>query len=184
MIMMMRKANKSPLLLTIIHTVLFNFASSAAGIVLAHRKHSKNININQINSWLPIPQEGHFSPFILSVSPMFLPTVVLKWQQSTHACLVVVQSPSRAQLLVTTWTVACDLPCPSLSPVVCSNSCPSRRWCYLTISASAAPSPFALHVSQHQSLFQWVGSSHQVAKVLELHFSISPSNEYSWLCLP
>ena len=178
MIMMMRKANKSPLLLTIIHTVLFNFASSAAGIVLAHRKHSKNININQINSWLPIPQEGHFSPFILSVSPMFLPTVVLKWQQSTHACLVVVQSPSRAQLLVTTWTVACDLPCPSLSPVVCSNSCPSRRWCYLTISASAAPSPFALHVSQHQSLFQWVGSSHQVAKVLELQLQ---HQSFQWI---
>ena len=30
------------------------------------------------------------------------------------------------------------------------------------------PSPSALSVSQHQSLFQWVGSSHQVAKVLEL----------------
>ena len=29
------------------------------------------------------------------------------------------------------------------------------------------PSPFALSVSQHQGLFQWAGSSHQVAKVLE-----------------
>ena len=29
-------------------------------------------------------------------------------------------------------------------------------------------SPLALHLSQHQSLFQWVHSSHQVAKVLEL----------------
>ena len=28
------------------------------------------------------------------------------------------------------------LPCPSLSPRVCSNSCPLRRWCYLTISLS------------------------------------------------
>ena len=31
------------------------------------------------------------------------------------------------------------------------------------------PSP-ALHLFQHQGLFQWVGSSHQVAKVLELQF--------------
>ena len=38
----------------------------------------------------------------------------------------------------------------------------------LTISFSAAPSPLAFHLSQHQGLFQWVGSSHQVAKVLEL----------------
>ena len=29
-------------------------------------------------------------------------------------------------------------------------------------------SPFAFNVSQHQGLFQWVSSSHQVAKVLEL----------------
>ena len=29
------------------------------------------------------------------------------------------------------------------------------------------PSPPALNLSQHQGLFQWVGSSHQVAKVLE-----------------
>ena len=30
------------------------------------------------------------------------------------------------------------------------------------------PSPHALSVSQHQGLFQWVGSSYQVAKVLTL----------------
>ena len=28
------------------------------------------------------------------------------------------------------------LPCPSLSPRACSNSCPLSRWCYLTISSS------------------------------------------------
>ena len=43
------------------------------------------------------------------------------------------------------------------------------------------PSPLALNLSQHQGLFQWVSSLHQVPKVLELHFSISPSNEYSGL---
>ena len=31
----------------------------------------------------------------------------------------------------------------------------------------SSPSPSALNLSQHQSLFQWVNSSHQVAKVLE-----------------
>ena len=30
------------------------------------------------------------------------------------------------------------------------------------------PSPPAFNLSQHQGIFQWVGSSHQVAKVLEL----------------
>ena len=30
-------------------------------------------------------------------------------------------------------------PCPSLSPGVCSNSCPSSRWCFPTISSSVVP---------------------------------------------
>ena len=32
----------------------------------------------------------------------------------------------------------------------------------------SSPSPPAFNLSQHQSLFQWVNSSHEVAKVLEL----------------
>ena len=42
-------------------------------------------------------------------------------------------------------------------------------------------SPPAFNLSQHQGLFKWVSSLHQMAKVLEFHFSISPSNEYSRL---
>ena len=43
------------------------------------------------------------------------------------------------------------------------------------------PSPLAFSLAQHQGLFQGVSSSHQVAKVLEVQFSISLSNEYSGL---
>ena len=35
-------------------------------------------------------------------------------------------------------------------------------------------SPFAFNLSQHRGLFQWVGSSHQVAKVLELWLQYQP----------
>ena len=73
------------------------------------------------------------------------------------------------------------LPCPSLSPGVCTNSCPLSQWCHPTISSSVIPSPPTFNLSQHQGLFQWVSSSHQVAKVLSFSFSISPSNEYSGL---
>ena len=45
----------------------------------------------------------------------------------------------------------------------------------------SSPSPPTFNLSQHQGLFQWVSSSHEVAKVLEFSFSISPSNEYSGL---
>ena len=39
----------------------------------------------------------------------------------------------------------------------------------------------AFNLYQHQGLFQWVSSSHQVAQVLEFSFSTSSSSEYSWL---
>ena len=48
----------------------------------------------------------------------------------------------------------------------------------ITISSSAAPSPFAFNLSQHQGLFQWISSSHQMTQVLELQPGISLSNEY------
>ena len=70
------------------------------------------------------------------------------------------------------------LRCPSPSPRACTNSCPLSRWCYPKISSSVAPSPPAFNLSHHQGLNQWDSSSHQVAKVLEISFSISPSNKY------
>ena len=39
----------------------------------------------------------------------------------------------------------------------------------------------AFNLFQHQGLFQWISSSHQVAKVWSFSFSISPYNEYSGL---
>jgi len=76
------------------------------------------------------------------------------------------------------------LPCPSLSPGVCSNSCPLSRRCYLTISSSAAPPPLLFLPSIFPSIrvySQWVSSSHPMAKVSELQLQNSPSNEYSGL---
>ena len=57
-------------------------------------------------------------------------------------------------------------PCPSPTPGVHSDLSPLSQWCHLTISSSVVPSP-AFSLSQHQGLFKWVSSSHEVAKVLE-----------------
>ena len=47
--------------------------------------------------------------------------------------------------------------------------------------ALSPPSPHTLHLSLHQSLFQWVGFLHQVAKVLELqHASVLAMNIQGW----
>ena len=58
-------------------------------------------------------------------------------------------------------------PCPSPTPGVCSYLCPSSRWCHPAISCSVVPFSSCPRSSQHQGLFQWINSSHEVAKVLE-----------------
>ena len=45
----------------------------------------------------------------------------------------------------------------------------------------SSPSPPTINLSRHRALFQWVSSSHQVAKYLSFSFSISPSNEHPGL---
>ena len=60
------------------------------------------------------------------------------------------------------------LPCPSHLELAQTHV----HWVSDTIQPShplSSPSPPALNLSHHQGLFQWVGSLHQVAKVLELY---------------
>ena len=70
--------------------------------------------------------------------------------------------------------------CPSLSPGVCSHSCPLSQWCYLTISSSVTlfcsslqsfPASGSFPMSQ---LIRW-------PKYWSFSLSISPSNVYSGL---
>ena len=95
--------------------------------------------------------------------------------------VTVVQSLHHVWLFATPWTVACQA---SLSFMV------SRSLIKFMSTESVKPSNHLIlcclllllpSVSQHQSLFQWVGSSHQVAKYWSFSFSISPSNTYSGL---
>ena len=72
-----------------------------------------------------------------------------------------VQSLSPAQLFVTPWTVHHQLLELTQTEV---------HWVSDAIQPSnplSSPSPPAFNLSKHQGLFQWVSSSHQVAKVLE-----------------
>jgi len=45
----------------------------------------------------------------------------------------------------------------------------------------SSPSPPGLNLSQHQGLYKWVSSTHQVAKVLEFQLHIRRSNEHPGL---
>ena len=73
------------------------------------------------------------------------------------------------------------LPSPSPNFRACSNSCSTRRWCHSTVSSLSPPSLSAFNLSQHQGLFKWISSLHQVAKVLEFQLQNQSFNEHSGL---
>ena len=55
-------------------------------------------------------------------------------------------------------------PCPSLTPRVHSNSCPSRRWCHSAISSSVPISPCPQYLTASRAfplsqIFAWGGQS-------------------------
>ena len=59
-------------------------------------------------------------------------------------------------------------PCPSPTPGVHSDSCPSSQWCHPAISSSVFPFSSCPQSLPASEFFQWVSSSHEVAKVLEI----------------
>ena len=66
------------------------------------------------------------------------------------------------------------LPCPSPTPGVYSNSCPSSRWCHPTISPSVLSSPPAFNLSQHQDLSNESALCIRWPKYWSFSSSISP----------
>ena len=76
-------------------------------------------------------------------------------------------------------------PCPSPTPGVHPDSCALSRWCHSAISSSVVPFSSCPQSFQHQGLFQWVNSSHQVAKGLEFplqhqSFQWTPRIDFLW----
>ena len=106
---------------------------------------------------------------ILSIFQTFLLFLHLLWLAVTSDIWCSVQWLSHVQFFATLWITGRQA-CPSLTSGVHPNSCPLSQWCDPTIlNHHPLLSPFLLtfNLSQHQDLFQWVNSSHQVAKVLE-----------------
>ena len=107
------------------------------------------------------------------------------WPKKANSCLSV-HSLSRVRLFAAPWTAARQ----AFLPIINSQSLLKLMSIELVVPTNhlilchlllLLPSPPSFNLSQHQGLFQWVSSSHQVAKVLEFQHNISPSNEYSGL---
>ena len=91
-----------------------------------------------------------------------------------------VQSLSRVRLFATPWIAG--PPCPSPTPGVYSNSCPSSWWCHPAISSSVDPfasCPQSLPASGSflmSQLFTWGGQSIGVSASA----SVPPMNTQDW----
>ena len=93
-----------------------------------------------------------------------------------------VQLLSPVRLFVTPWITAHQASCPSPTPGVYSNPCPSSQWCHSAISSSVIPFSSCLQslpasgsfpVSQ---LFSWGGQSIGVSASA----SVLPMNTQDW----
>ena len=88
---------------------------------------------------------------------------------------------SVAKSFATPWKAACHISLSftisqSLLKLISIESVMSSNHFILSPS-----SPFAFNLSQHQDLFQWVGSCTRWPKYWSFSFNISPSNEYAGL---
>ena len=68
--------------------------------------------------------------------------------------------------------------CPSPTPRVYSNSCPLSCDVIQPSHPLLPPSPPTFNLSQHQGLFKWVSSLHQVAEVVDFQLQHQSFNEH------
>ena len=133
-----------------------------------------------------IYHEFNFLLILIKIDIIKNPTVIVAFcafgiifkHKSLWHLIVVEQSLSHGQLSATAWTAAC---LPSLSFTISWSLLKLVRWIDDALQPShplSSLSPPALNPSQHQALFQWAGSSHQVAKVLELQLQ---HQSFQWL---
>ena len=133
--------------------------------------HTQPISVgkNCTSPWLPGygTHWGHFGDWLQQFQSFYFDLLLF-----SHS---VVSDSSQSHVLQ-----HARLPCPLLSPRVCSNSCPLSQWCLPTISSSVTPFYSCLQsfpasrsfpVSQ---LFTSGGQSMEASAS-----SVSPSNEYS-----
>ena len=134
----------------------------------------KNLHSHQQCRRIPIYIHRLFSSFFISFILSFIHAFNPLFIFSS------IQSLSCVRLFVTPWTAARQASLSITNSQSLPNPCPLSPWSDLTISSSVIPISSCPQFSQHQGLFKWVSSSHQVAKILEFPLQ-HPSNEHQGL---
>ena len=110
-----------------------------------------------------------------------IPRLYKKFTQLNIRNKLLVAQLSHIWLLESPWTAAC----PSLSPEVCSNSCPLSQWCHPTISFlvtlfSSCPQSFPPSGTFPMSCF-FVSAGQSIAASASA--SVLPMNIHGWFPL-
>ena len=106
----------------------------------------------------------------------------LLWNTARSSCTLLL---SRVRLFFDPIDQHTRLPCPSLSPGVCSNSCPLSQWCHPTISSSAtcfSSCPQSFPASGSFPVSQLFASGGQSIGAWSLA-SVLPMNIQDWFSL-
>ena len=149
--------------------------------------HSSKASILQCSAFFPWGRKEsdttewlHFlSLFSFLYSPTFTPIHDYWKNHSFDSVSQSVQSLSHVSLFATPWTAAhqASLVHQQLSELIQTHV----HWVGDAIQPShslSSPSPPTFNLSQHQGVFQWVSSLHQVAKVLELQLQ---HQSFQWI---
>ena len=99
------------------------------------------------------------------------------WERINVCIVAVVQLLSHVRLFASPWTAALQAPL-SFTISQSSNSCTLSQWCHPTILSSVSPFFSCPQSFPASRSFQWVFSSHQVAKVLELQLK---HQSFQWI---
>ena len=125
---------------------------------------------------------AHYKSYLKKVEAVMIPEFALGLKS-----LIVVSSVQFSRSVVSDSLQRHELqharpPCPSPSPGVHPNSCPSSRWCHPAISSSVVPfssCPQSLPASESfpvSQLFAWGGQSTRVSASA----SVLPVNTQDW----
>ena len=114
-----------------------------------------------VTGWCPHPKIPHepFHLMLSSTDDVFL-TQILHLVQFSYSVVSDCLWPHGLQ--------HARLPCPSPTPSICSNSCPSSQWCHPTISSSVVPFSSWFQSFSASGSFQMRQFITSFAKVLEL----------------
>ena len=146
--------------------LLISWLQSPSAVILGRPK-IKSVSFQCSPIYLPW-SDGTRCQILVFWMLSFKPTFSLSSLNFINRLFSSVKSLSRVRLFATLWIAACQ------ASLFITNSWSSLRLNVHPVRDAiqpshplSSPSPSAPNPSQHQSFFQWVNSSHEVAKVLE-----------------